>query len=181
MKKLHNFKWLLSGMLICILIPSLVFNAAMANTDGNVIRYGYDENGLLILREERDLYGWLIRETRFNVDGSINYWLENIYDENRLLIRINFHNADGSIKRWIEIEKYGYDGEGNIIEKNTSYNADGSVDERWFVTFINVVEHTSYNPDGSVDQRWYSASINPNLNPNTGRFNVNWHQHRTLT
>ena len=145
MKKLHNLKWFLYGMLICLLIPSLVFNVAMASiegfdvpeiisdlrleiehdvygrevrlawyditgrithwceikydSDGNATRYSYDANGLLILIEERDSQGWFIREIRFNVDGSIDYWYEYIYDENRELIRIIFYNADGSIRQ----------------------------------------------------------------------------------
>ena len=197
MKKLQNIKWLLSGMLICILIPSLVFNVAMASTegfdvpetfcdlrfeveydvfgrevrfawydttgrirqwcefkydsDGNVTRYSYDANGLLMLREERDAHGWFIRETRYNPDGSIDYWYEYILDENQSLIRTNFYNADGSIMRWIVTEEYGYDDDGNTVIRLTEYNADGSMNGTWQNTIID----------------------NPNLNPPTGRFSCN--------
>ena len=192
MKKLRNLKGLLSGMLICILISSLVFNVATASTegfeldenfadlrleiehdifgrevrltwydttgrirqwcelkydsDGNVTRYSYDANGLLMLREERDAHGWFIRETRYNPDGSIDYWVEYIYDENQTVIRTNFYNADGSLRRWFEREEYGYDDDGNTV--------------------VNLIE---YRADGTMIEAGYYTIINANLNPPTGR------------
>ena len=98
---------------------------------GNATRFSFDENGLLISREERDATGWFIRKTTYNKDGSIDYWYEYVHEGNQL-IRVNVFNSDDTIRHWIENEYIGYNESGQLVIRLTRYNADGVAEDVWY-------------------------------------------------
>jgi len=99
---------------------------------GNVTRYSFDENGLLIWSEERDARGWFIRKTVYDEVGLVDYWYEYVFDDNNMSMKTIFFNSDGSIREWITDEYIGYNEDGYLVARLTRYCADGVEQEVWY-------------------------------------------------
>ena len=91
-----------------------------------------------------------IKYTKFDGNGSVDYWYEKEYDESENEIKNTIYDRDGSVRCWGE---YKYDESGNEI-KYTSYDGDGSIScwgEKEYDEFGDMIKEIKYNGDGSVD------------------------------
>jgi len=73
--------------------------------------------------EEKEVTYLLSKETRYNSDGSIDYWSEPEYDENGNELKRTYFNSDGCISRWFEFEH----DENDNLTKETEFYSDGSI------------------------------------------------------
>lgn len=95
------------------------------NTEGVVRteREDYDDGSYVIM--DFDASGNMIRDRRYNADGTLSHYNTYTYDTSGNRIRSDLYNADGTLDSyWI----YTYDENGSLIREDL-YDADGNLIE----------------------------------------------------
>ncbi|MCM1253847.1 MAG: hypothetical protein NC321_13585 [Clostridium sp.] len=121
--------------------------------------YEYDNNGRivrsiaeseLLCREYKyDEMGNMVKQTSYQLDGSLYMWSEFIYNELGYQIKSIRYFADGSI---YDMDEYEYDESGNIINQ-VSYDGNGSIsymNEYEYDKAGNCTKQIHYNESGIV-------------------------------
>lgn len=121
----------------------------------------------------------LIKQTKYNSDGTVKFQYEFEYDQNGKVTKYTIYKPDGTIYKQSEynanediirtmdystdrtlcfLYEYEYDANGNMT-KQTAYNDDGTISyisEREYDETGKVIKSVSYNADGTMTSQTVS-------------------------
>ncbi len=128
----------------------------------NVVKFLFNDDGNVRFSQERNEKGVVIKETYYNGDDTVNYYIEYEYDEYGVIIRKSEFNADGTARNYCVYDNvYIYRGEEPVGYESvtmTKYNSDNTVDHYVVYEYdenlsypLHPISEIVYKADGKVD------------------------------